>query len=123
MGILPGPKKPSHLLSFLEPIIHEIQELGQRGLSVVKNGEEVYNGKVHLMAVSGDIPAIGDMMGSARHMSYDGCRVCDTEGVRVGRAMCFPDDGPRYGRIKSAIDLTMGNPVSSVSVSNYCVRY
>ncbi|KAG1438962.1 hypothetical protein G6F56_012457 [Rhizopus delemar] len=62
------------------------------------------------MAVTGDIPAIGDMMGSARHMSYDGCRVCDTEGVRVGGAMCFPDDGPRYGRIKSAIDLTMGNP-------------
>ncbi|KAG1444749.1 hypothetical protein G6F56_010168 [Rhizopus delemar] len=70
LGILPGPNKPSHLLSFLESIIYEIQELDQRGLSVIKNGEEIYNGKVHLMAVTGDIPAIGDMMGSARHMSW-----------------------------------------------------
>lgn len=111
LGVIPGPKKPWDLLSFLKPIINEIEELGRRGLSVVKNGQEVYFGKVHLIAVTGDIPAISDMIGSGRHMSYDGCRVCDTRGVYEG-AMCFPDNGPQPSVTKSAIDLTYGNPVS-----------
>ncbi|KAG1441659.1 hypothetical protein G6F56_011381 [Rhizopus delemar] len=67
------------------------------------------------MAITGDIPAIAHMMGSARHMSYDGCRICDTKGVRMDGAMRFPDDGENVGRIKSMTGLTFGNVAFFVS--------
>lgn len=35
-GLIPGPKKPKNLMSFLEPIYEEIRELGERGLVVKK---------------------------------------------------------------------------------------
>lgn len=69
-------------MSFLEPIIEEIAELGDKGLMVKKDDEVVYHGKVHLIGITGDIPGIADLMKHQGHMAYYGCRICVVRGVR-----------------------------------------
>ncbi|KAG1439428.1 hypothetical protein G6F56_012302 [Rhizopus delemar] len=105
-GLIPGPKKPKNLMSFLEPIYEEIRELGERGLVVKKNGEEIYSGKVYLMANTGDIPGIADLMNHKGHCSEHGCRMCDVLGSNCGGAMCFPG----VGQMRTKDDLINGRP-------------
>ncbi|KAG1444616.1 hypothetical protein G6F56_010230 [Rhizopus delemar] len=69
LAISPGPKKPTDLMSFLEPIYAEINELGERDMVVNKDGVELYRCKVHLVCNTGDIPGIAQLM------NHDGCRV------------------------------------------------
>ncbi|CAO3668144.1 hypothetical protein GCM10027060_21610 [Nesterenkonia halophila] len=107
LAIIPGPKKPYDLMSFLKPIVDEITGLSRNGMVVKKNGETVYEGKVYLLGATGDIPGIADLMNHAGHMAYRGCRMCDTEGVRVQGAMCFP----RTGGLLTMRDLIEGDEV------------
>jgi hypothetical protein len=69
-------------MSFLQPIIQEIAVLGDKGLLVKKSEDAVYNGKVYLLGVAGDIPGITDLMKHQGHMAYYGCRICTARGVR-----------------------------------------
>jgi hypothetical protein len=80
LAILPGPKKPVDLDSFLLPIVNELQDLADHGLIVKKNREEICRAKVHLMMCSGDIPAVADMAHVGTHTSRFGCRICEVKG-------------------------------------------
>ncbi|KAG1439073.1 hypothetical protein G6F56_012412 [Rhizopus delemar] len=68
LAVIPGPRKPADLMSFLEPIHEEIKQLGERGMVVEKEGVEVYRCKVHLMGNTGDIPGIAELMNHDGHM-------------------------------------------------------
>lgn len=106
--IIPGPKKPYDLMSFLKPVIDEISLLGQNGLIVKKNDQVVYEGKVYLLGITGDIPGIADIMKHQGHMSYHGCRICITRGTRPFRSgMSFMEDG----RLRTWNELVNGDPV------------
>ncbi|OAD71751.1 hypothetical protein PHYBLDRAFT_72820 [Phycomyces blakesleeanus NRRL 1555(-)] len=49
LAILPGPKKPTHLDSFLMPIISKIKDLEVHDLVIKSNGVEVCHAKIHLL--------------------------------------------------------------------------
>ncbi|CAO3690925.1 unnamed protein product [Rhizopus stolonifer] len=93
LDVIPGPKKPANLMSFLVPIYKEIKQLGESGMVVEKEGVEVYRCKVHLMGNTGDIPGIAELMNHDGHMSTNGCRICDIFGVAHNHAMCFIGEG------------------------------
>ena len=114
LGIIPGPKKPKYLMSFLKPIFDEISELNRRGFVVKKNDGVVYSGKVHLMCLTGDIPGIAAMMNHGGHQSRCGCRICLSAGERINNAMCYLNSGAT----RSLEELTSGRDVC-VSSNNY----
>ncbi|OAD78115.1 C2H2-type zinc finger transcription factor [Phycomyces blakesleeanus NRRL 1555(-)] len=80
LAILPGPKKPTHLDTFLTPIIIEIKDLEVHGLVIKSNGVEVCCAKIHLLLASGDIPAVADMAYIGSHASLFDFQICETKG-------------------------------------------
>lgn len=80
LAIIPGPKKPEYLMSFLKPIINEIQTLCSRGFVVEKNNVVVHKSKVFLLGMTGDIPGIADLINHRGHTSKYGCRICRAAG-------------------------------------------
>ena len=89
--ITPGPSKPKDIMSFLKPIIDEIVALGIDGLTVKKDGADIFNGKVHLLGITGDIPGVAELMGHGGHSSLYGCRICLAFGFGIGSTPYFPD--------------------------------
>ncbi|KAG1437757.1 hypothetical protein G6F56_012951 [Rhizopus delemar] len=82
------------------------RELGERGLVLKKNGEEIYSGKVYLIANTGDIPGTADLLNHNDHCGEHGCRMCDVLGSSCGGAMCFPG----VGQMRTKDDLINGRP-------------
>lgn len=70
------PGKPYDLVSFLQPVIAEVNQLYNRGLVVKKSGQEVFRGNVAILGFTGDIPGISELMDFSGHTSTYGCRVC-----------------------------------------------
>lgn len=103
--------------SFLQPFIDEMNQMSQRGLKIIKNGQAVYAGKVHLLGITGDIPGIAKLINHSGHMSEYGCRICKTTGVAPamgGRGKYFRFVGPL--RTKDEL-------MSNVEVSNHRTIY
>lgn len=107
LAVIPGPKKPFDLMSFLSPIYEEITQLNERGLKVVKNGEEILNGKVYLMCNTGDMPGVADLMNHMHHNGEYGCRFCPGKGKYEG-SMCHIN----FATIRSLEVLKSGVAVS-----------
>lgn len=76
LAILPGPKKPADLDSFLSPVVDEIRNLSTNGLIVKRAGFELCRARVHLVAATGDIVGISDLIHHAGHNSSYPCRYC-----------------------------------------------
>lgn len=107
LAVIPGPKKPFDLMSFLSPIYEKITQLNERGLKVVKNGEEILNGKVYLMCNTGDMPGVADLMNHMHHNGEYGCRFCPGKGKYEG-SMCHIN----FATIRSLEVLKSGVAVS-----------
>ena len=101
--ITPGPSKPKDIMSFLKPIIDEIVTLGVDGFTVKKDGADIFNGKVHLLGITGDIPGVAELMGHGGHSSLYGCRICLAFGFVIGSTPYFPD-GDILRSIESLIE-------------------
>lgn len=56
--ITPGPSKPKDLMSFLQPILDEVKEVGTNGFQVKKNDAIVYDERAHIIGMTGDIPGV-----------------------------------------------------------------
>ena len=91
LAILPGPKSPKDLDSFLKPIVNEFKDLSKHGLLIRRNGQEVCRSRVNLVIATGDIPAAASLAHHARHMSRNGCRFCRIETIRVDSRTCYLD--------------------------------
>ncbi|OAD66599.1 C2H2-type zinc finger transcription factor [Phycomyces blakesleeanus NRRL 1555(-)] len=114
LAILPGPKKPTHLDSFLIPIINELQDLEAHGLVVKHNRVELCRSKVYLLLASGDIPAVADMAHIGSHTSLFGCRFCETKGkcpTNRRHGMYFDDIS---ARLRPLEDFKVGNPSKNI---------
>lgn len=111
LAIIPGPKKPKYLMSFLRPIVEEINALSNKGFVVQKNGQTIHQSKVFLLGMTGDIPGIADLMNHRGHMSTYGCRLCHVAGCRpqgTNRGLYFLNPGA----MRSKEELVDGNPVN-----------
>lgn len=89
LAILPGPKSPKDLDSFLKPIIDEFKDLSEHGLVVRKNGKIICEAKVNLVIATGDIPAAASLSHHAGHMSKNGCRFCKIVTKHIDKRNCF----------------------------------
>ncbi|KAG2223197.1 hypothetical protein INT45_011543 [Circinella minor] len=62
LAIIPGPKEPKDLVSFLEPMLKELESLQDVGMDVKGDDGNIYHAKVHLLIGTGDIPAAAKLM-------------------------------------------------------------
>ncbi|GET50952.1 transposase domain-containing protein [Rhizophagus irregularis DAOM 181602=DAOM 197198] len=90
--IIPGPKQPQDFNSFLYPLIQEIKSL-QDGISCYDgNKEEQFTLRAHILAWTGNIPALSKVLCLTGHNSYSGCRFCNLRGTlnETNRHVYYP---------------------------------
>ena len=74
IAITPG--KPKDLVSFLQPVIAEVNTLYEKGLVIKKQDQVRFSGNVAILGITGDIPGIAEIMNFAGHTHTYGCRIC-----------------------------------------------
>ena len=97
LGIIPGPKKPKHLLSFLRPVIDEFKELAA-GVPAIDGSIPAENPLLrsfqlhaYICVVGADMPARDALMGLAGYNARHYCNYCTVRGVysdKVGHTNC-----------------------------------
>ena len=72
LGIIPGPKEPSlHINTYLDPIIDELEELWDNGISLEENGFLCLY-RVAVICVSSDLPATRKCCGFLNYNALQG---------------------------------------------------
>ena len=75
VGIIPGPKEPSSLNTYISPLVDELLDLWENGLTI-NTGVEVANVRAALICAACDIPAARKLCGFLGHSSSH-CPRCD----------------------------------------------
>ncbi len=76
IGVIPGPKKPSLVMnSFLEPLIHDLNQLWTGVVMQNHNGHSIVV-RAALISSSCDIPASRKLCGFVSHNATRGCSKC-----------------------------------------------
>lgn len=73
--IIPGPKEPRNIHSFLHYVHKDLLVLEKMGKMVSYDGQ-TYRYTATIELAIGDIPASAHMCGHAGHTHYHGCRIC-----------------------------------------------
>ena len=83
LGVIPGPKKPVDVDSFLWPLIKELLRLaaGVRAFDILTS--KVFALRAYLILVFGDIPAVSMLMRMKGHNGISPCRMCEVVGLRT----------------------------------------
>jgi hypothetical protein len=83
VGVIPGPRKPKDLDSFLWPLICEFLDLaeGIRAYDGVRG--ELFKMHAYLILGTGDMPAVASLMRMLGHNAICACRMCTIIGIRI----------------------------------------
>jgi hypothetical protein len=83
LGIVPGPKKPKDVDSFLWPLIQELLWLahGVCAFNIIKS--ELFTLQAFLILFFGDIPAVSMLMWMKGHNGISPCQMCEIVGLWV----------------------------------------
>ncbi len=90
--VIPGPKKPKDINSFLRPLVDELTTL-ENGHITATDGDtgEEFTLRAHVLMVTGDGPAAADAMGmKSPGNAFRPCRMCSITGVRRTDARYSP---------------------------------
>lgn len=83
VGVIPGPKAPKDLDSFVIPVIEELEVL-QDGIDAFdRSTMEAFTLRAHIIDICGDMPAVAKLTRMKGPVAKKPCRRCDIEGVRV----------------------------------------
>lgn len=82
LGVIPGPKKPHDIDSFLWPMIREFVQLAQGVRAYDILSSEIFALRAFLVVVFGDIPAVSMLMHMKGHNGISPCRMCKITAVR-----------------------------------------
>lgn len=110
IGLIPGPRGPQNLNSFLVPFVDEMLQL-KEGISAIDGTEEMgrryYLMKAYTVAVTGDNPAVAKLMCMAGHNGKLPCRSCKIAGEwsTTKRHYYYPHTVPGQRRLSSGIVL------------------
>lgn len=83
LGVIPGPKKPTDIDSFLWPALLEFLELAKGVLAFDILSRVLFALRAYLILIFGDIPAISMIMHMKGHNGFSPCRMCEIVGLRV----------------------------------------
>ena len=92
-GIIPGPKPPQHLESFLFPGLVHVSALQKEGLRLYDSYSQVFAiSLLYILLVLADAVAMAKLTGSVGHHGKKGCRLlCDLEGRnKIGKSHYYP---------------------------------
>ena len=110
IAVCPG--KPRDSVSYLQPVIAEVNDMYQRGIVIKKQGEERFRGSVAILGITGDIPGIAELISFAGHTHTYGCRIClvkaDNPAPHCTHGKYFSGVGPE----RSIASLKEGDIVS-----------
>ncbi|KAF5342763.1 hypothetical protein D9758_017036 [Tetrapyrgos nigripes] len=81
LGVIPGPKKPHDIDSFLWPLLEELSRLAHGVCSYDVVNNVIFPLRAYLIAVFGDIPAVSMLMHMKGHNAKSPCRMCSIIGV------------------------------------------
>ncbi|KAF8751737.1 Transposase family tnp2 [Rhizoctonia solani] len=81
VGVIPGPKCPSDINSFLQPLIDKLCDLARGVAAVDVNQHQLFALRAHLLTIFGDIPALTKVLEfvdttAAYHADFASCRLC-----------------------------------------------
>ncbi|CEL56160.1 hypothetical protein RSOLAG1IB_07613 [Rhizoctonia solani AG-1 IB] len=76
VGVIPGPKCPADINSFLQPLIDELLELARGVAAVDVTTSTLFALRAHLLTIFGDIPAITKILEFIGHNGCFPCRFC-----------------------------------------------
>ncbi|GBC22616.2 transposase domain-containing protein [Rhizophagus irregularis DAOM 181602=DAOM 197198] len=87
-----GPKQPQDFNSFLYPLIQEMKLLQDGILCYDGNKKEYFTLRAHILAWTGDLPALSKILYLTGHNSYSGCRFCNLRGTlnEMNRHVYYP---------------------------------
>lgn len=106
VGVVPGPKKPIDMDSFLWPLVMELNQLqlGVRAYDAL--AQQLFMLCAFLILVFGDIPAVAMLMCMKGHNGFSPCRMCKITGVGVpgsrGHTLYVPLDRARHPGVRKS---------------------
>ncbi|CEL58782.1 hypothetical protein RSOLAG1IB_08828 [Rhizoctonia solani AG-1 IB] len=86
VGVIPGPKSPKNLGSFLWPLIEELLELASGVSAVDISTQRLFSLRAHLLTAFGDIPAITKLLEFVGHNGRYPCRFCLMSAIQGATA-------------------------------------
>ena len=81
LGVIPGPKKPWEIESFLYPFISELLDLAIGIKSFDIRRQELFLQRAYLLLAFGDIPAVSAIMCIKGHNATYPCCFCKIQGI------------------------------------------
>ena len=86
ISVIPGPKKPKDIDSFLYPLVEELLSLANGVRAFDANTGEIFCLRAFLIVVFGDIPAMSLVMKMKGHNGILSCHACRIHGLRIPNA-------------------------------------
>jgi hypothetical protein len=83
VGVIPGPKKPGDLDSFLWPLVQELLQLELGVFMFDSITMTVFLLYAYLIVVFGDIPTVLMIMHMKGHNGFSLCCMCEIQGIRI----------------------------------------
>ena len=83
LGVIPGPRAPKDIDSFLVPLVDELMLLAQGIKAFDRSDSEFFDLRAHLIKVFGDMPAMAKLMWMKGHNAIKPCRMCNIYGLRT----------------------------------------
>ena len=107
VGVIPGPKKPGDLDSFLWLLVQELLQLKLSVSAFDAITMTVFLLHAYLIVVFGNIPAVSMVMCMKVHNSWSPCHMCEIQGIHIPSSSArthyvplhrknFPDSQHRY---------------------------
>ncbi len=82
IAIIPGPKSPRHMSSFLRPLIEECKQLAAGVHIYDVQHDECFDLHIYPISAHADMPAAKHLMELKGPNAYSPCRTCEITGVR-----------------------------------------
>ena len=117
IAVCPG--KPKNLVSFLQPVIVEVNSLYEKRLVIKKEGVERFNGNVAILGVTGDIPGIAELISFAGHTHTYCCRICSVKASDPAPDCIYGKYFPSVGDERTIESLKEGDIVSQGLYQSY----
>ena len=83
ISVVPGPKKPKDIDSFLYPLLEELLKLSDGVRAFDSRTRKLFCLRAFLILAFGDIPAMSFLMKMKGHNGVSSCRSCNIRGLRV----------------------------------------